>query len=132
MNTLHRLAGPSTRHFGLARRSALALALGIGCWSALAQTAPVVPAPASPVAPAAGGVVSSALTAPLFYQLLLGELNVRAGEPGTGYSFILDAARKQRDPLLYRRAVEVALQARSGEAALTAARAWSDDMPGQL
>mgnify|MGYP000860357047 CR=1 FL=1 len=130
MNTLHRLAGPSTRHFGLARRSALALALGIGCWSALAQTAPVVPAPASPVAPAAGGVVSSALTAPLFYQLLLGELNVRAGEPGTGYSFILDAARKQRDPLLYRRAVEVALQARSGEAALTAARAWSDDIPG--
>ncbi len=80
--------------------------------------------------PASGNVVNSALNAPLFYQLLLGELNVRAGEPGTGYSFILDAARKQRDPQLYRRAVEVALQARSGDAALAAARAWIQELPG--
>ena len=130
MNTLHRIAGPSTRHSLLVRRSALALALSVVCWSALAQTAPAVPVQAPAVASTPAGVVSSALTAPLFYQLLLGELNVRAGEPGTGYSFILDAARKQRDPQLYRRAVEVALQARSGEAALTAARAWSADIPG--
>ncbi len=130
MNTLHRIAGQSTRHSLLVRRSALAFALSVGCWSALAQTAPAVPAQAPAVASTPAGVVSSALTAPLFYQLLLGELNVRAGEPGTGYSFILDAARKQRDPQLYRRAVEVALQARSGEAALTAARAWSADIPG--
>ncbi len=80
--------------------------------------------------PGPGNVVNSALNAPLFYQLLLGELNVRAGEPGTGYSFILDAARKQRDPQLYRRAVEVALQARSGDAALAAARAWIQELPG--
>jgi tetratricopeptide (TPR) repeat protein len=75
-------------------------------------------------------VVNSALNAPLFYQLLLGELNVSAGEPGTGYSLILDAARRQKDPELYRRAVDVALQARSGEAALTAARAWAQEIPG--
>jgi tetratricopeptide (TPR) repeat protein len=75
-------------------------------------------------------VVNSGLNAPLFYQLLLGELNVRAGDPGTAYSLILDAARKQRDANLYRRAVEVALQARSGDAALTAARAWSQELPG--
>ena len=68
---------------------------------------------------------NSNLSAPLFYQLLLGELNVSSGEPGTGYSLILDAARKQNDPALFRRAVEIALQARSGDAALTAARAWS-------
>jgi hypothetical protein len=43
-----------------------------------------------------------------------------ARRPGAGYSLILDAARKQRDPALYRRAVEVALQARSGDAALAA------------
>ena len=61
--------------------------------------------------------------------LLLGELNVQAGEPGNGYSLILDAARKQRDALLYRRAVDVALQARSGDAALSAARAWAQDLP---
>lgn len=81
------------------------------------------PAPSEPV-------VNSGLTAPLFYQLLLGELNVRDGEPGTGYSLILDAARKQRDANLYRRAVDVALQARSGDAALAAARAWSQELPG--
>lgn len=133
MNTLHRIAGTSTWPSELVRRSALALALSACSWSVTAQTAP--PAPKAPatapaVAPKTEGVVGSALTAPLFYQLLLGELNVRAGEPGTGYSFILDAARKQRDPQLYRRAVEVALQARSGEAALTAARAWSEEIPG--
>ena len=74
-------------------------------------------------------VVNSALNASLFYQLLLGELNVRLGEAGTGYSRILDAARQQKDPQLYRRAVEVALQARSGEAALAAARTWAQALP---
>jgi tetratricopeptide (TPR) repeat protein len=77
-------------------------------------------------------VTNSALTAPLFYQLLLGELNVTAGEPGTGYSLILDAARKQNDALLYRRAVDIALAARSGDAALAAARAWAQAIPGSL
>jgi tetratricopeptide (TPR) repeat protein len=75
-------------------------------------------------------VVNSSMGAPLFYQLLLGELNAAAGEPGTGYSLILDAARKQSDPALFRRAVEIALQARSGDAALSAARAWSQSIPG--
>ena len=130
MNTLHRAKGPSTQHAGLVRKSALAVALAACFWSAAAQTAPTVPAPTQVATPGTGEVVNSALNAPLFYQLLLGELNVRAGEPGTGYSFILDAARKQRDPLLYRRAVEVALQARSGEAALAAARAWTEELPG--
>ena len=68
---------------------------------------------------------SSALDAPLFYQLLLAELQARQGDPGAGYSLMLDAARRQQDPQLYRRAVEIALGARAGEAALTAARAWS-------
>jgi tetratricopeptide (TPR) repeat protein len=75
-------------------------------------------------------VTNSSLGAPLFYQLLLGELNVTAGEAGTGYSLILDAARKQNDALLFRRAVDIALEARSGEAALAAAKAWSQAIPG--
>jgi len=45
--------------------------------------------------------VSSALDSELFYQLLLGELNARDGEPGTGYSLLLDAARKTGDSRLY-------------------------------
>lgn len=76
--------------------------------------------------------MNSSLDAQLFYQLLLGELNVQQDDPGTGFSLYLDAARKQRDPQLFRRAVEVALQARSGEAALTAARSWSKAIPESI
>lgn len=73
--------------------------------------------------------VSSALNSELFYQLLLGELNARDGEQSTGYSLILDAARKTNDPRLYQRAVDIALQARSGDSALQAARAWKQAIP---
>jgi tetratricopeptide (TPR) repeat protein len=72
---------------------------------------------------------NSALTAPLFYQLLLGELNLSVGDPGLGFNLLLNAARKQHDPDLYQRAVDAALQNRSGDAALEAARAWSKDLP---
>ncbi len=71
----------------------------------------------------------SALDAVLFYQLLLGELNVRQGSPGAGFSLILDAARKTRDPALFQRAVDMALQARSGDAALQAAQTWKREIP---
>ena len=65
----------------------------------------------------------------MFYQLLLGELNAIGGESGTGFSLILDAARKSKDPVLFQRAVDLALQSRSGEAALQAARTWKQVIP---
>ena len=73
--------------------------------------------------------VPTALDAELFYQLLLGEITARGDEPAAGYSLILDAARKTNDPALYQRAVDVAFQSRSGEAALQAARAWRQAVP---
>lgn len=79
-------------------------------------------------APAAAPA-SSALDGALFYQLLLGELSAQGGDPGTGYALLLDAARKTNDAQLYKRAVEIALQARSGDSALQAARAWRQAMP---
>ena len=66
----------------------------------------------------------------MFYQLLLGELQVRQGSAGAGFSLILDAARKTRDPALFQRAVDIALQARSGDAALQAAQTWKREIPG--
>jgi tetratricopeptide (TPR) repeat protein len=113
MNTLH--------------RTATLVLMGLAFGAAAQPVAPPKDAAASPAVEEA--VANSALNAPLFYQLILGELNVSAGEPGTGYSLILDAARKQKDPALYRRAVDVAVQARSGDAALTAARAWAQELP---
>lgn len=73
--------------------------------------------------------ITSAMDSELFYELLLGELNAREGEPGAAYSLILDAARKTNDARLFQRAVDIALQARSGDSALLAARAWKQALP---
>ena len=72
---------------------------------------------------------NSAMTGELLYEILLGELNLRQGEPAAGFALLLDAARKTNDVVLYARAVDVALQARSGDGALIAARAWSQAAP---
>ena len=73
--------------------------------------------------------VNSRMDAPLFYQLLLGEISFREGDPGAGFSFTLDAARRANDADLYKRAADMALQARSGEPALQAAKAWKQAFP---
>src|SRR5512145_2731174 len=77
-------------------------------------------------------VANSALDAPLFYQLLIGEMELRSGQPGMAYQVLLDAARKTRDEALFRRATEVALQQRAGEQALAATQAWRTALPGSL
>ena len=71
----------------------------------------------------------SGLNAELFYQLLIGEISVRGDQPGEGFSLMLDAARKTNEAKLYERAVEIAIQARSGDSALQAARAWRSAQP---
>lgn len=77
----------------------------------------------------AGSPAPTALDAELFYQLLLGELNAADTEPGAGYSLILDAARKTNDAALYQRAVDIAFESRSADAALQAALAWKQAQP---
>lgn len=72
---------------------------------------------------------NSTMTGELLYEILLGELNLRQGEAVAGFSLLLDAARKSNDAQVYDRAVEIALQARSGDGALMAARAWSQAWP---
>ena len=102
------------------RRNAIAALIAALCANAAwAQTAESASAPAA----------SSELSAELFYQLLLGELNAIGGEPGVGFSLMLDAARKTDDPRLYKRATDIALRGRSGESALQAARAWRTAQP---
>ncbi|HEV7915557.1 MAG TPA: hypothetical protein VGP22_17465, partial [Albitalea sp.] len=74
----------------------------------------------------------SRLDSQLFYQLLIGEMELRTGEAGAAYEVVLDAARKTRDEQLYRRATDIALQARAGEQALAAAQAWRGELPESL
>jgi tetratricopeptide (TPR) repeat protein len=111
----------------LAAASAMLAMLALPPTPATAQ-APV--AAAAPItAPATEPPANSGLDAPLFYQLLIGEMELRGGEPGTAYQVILDAARRTGDGALFRRAVEIALQARAGEQALQAVRAWRTAQP---
>ena len=128
---------------GLAPRRAIPVAAwavllcAAALWAAPAasQTAPPAPAAPQPAAstPAAGTatapVDSSRLDSELFYQLMLGEMNVTNGDAGTGFSLLLDAARKTNDARLYERALDIALAARSGDAALQASRAWRQAQP---
>ena len=78
-------------------------------------------APAVAAEPPLPKVENSALDAQLFYQLLLSEIELRSGQAGTAYQLMLDAARRGKDEQLFRRATEMALQARSGVPPLSAA-----------
>jgi tetratricopeptide (TPR) repeat protein len=68
----------------------------------------------------------------LFYQLLIGELALTQGDAGTAYDWLLDAARRTKDEGLFRRSVDIAWQARAGEQALAASRAWRLARPESL
>ncbi|MBS0509282.1 MAG: tetratricopeptide repeat protein [Proteobacteria bacterium] len=110
------------------RFAALVCAIAAGALPAQAQTKKPA-APASVESEEQESDANAALTAELFYELLLGEMTTSSGDPGTGYNLILDAARRSGDPQLYRRATDIALQARSGDSALAAARAWQQALP---
>ena len=77
-------------------------------------------------------VENSKLDRQLFYQLLIGEIQQRDGEPGEAYQIILDAARRSPDDQLLRRATDIAVQARAGDQALQAVRAWRQALPQSL
>ena len=112
-----RFCSPRPARFGVV---ALAAAIAV-------PIASVGQASASTVAPPSAATAvpgNSSLDALLFYQLLIAELELKAGRVGNAYQVLLDAAKRQGDDLLFQRAVEIALQARAGEQALAAAVAW--------
>ena len=104
--------------------------------SAPTSPAPIVEPAGTPAAGASAKVSpasearASALTAELFFDVLVGELSARSGDPADGAALVFEAAKRTRDPRLYQRTVELALQTRSGETALAAARAWKQAEPG--
>ena len=100
------------------RHVACAAALLLGL-QAHAQEATAPPEAATPP-------THSAMDAPLFYQLLIGELELSGGQPGVAFQVLLDAARRTGDEELFKRVVNIALQARAGDQALMAARSWGE------
>ncbi len=108
----------------------LALLCAVGPMPASAQAAQ--PAEAAAVPAGAEPVTRSALDAQLFYQLLIGEIELRRGQPGVAFEVLMDAARRTRNEALFRRAADIALQARAGDRALAAVRAWRQAVPDSL
>ena len=102
-----------------ARASALATALIAALFSAGALAA--TPEPSK--------VQNSALDAPLFFELLLGEIELGEGEVGGAYQRLLAVARRTKDEQLFKRATDVALQARAGDQALSSTLAWREALP---
>ena len=86
-------------------------------------------APASPAQGPDQGVAVSSLDGPLFYQLLVAEIELRSGRPGVAFEVVLESARRNREAQLFQRAVDIALRARSGDRALVAVRAWRTSLP---
>jgi tetratricopeptide (TPR) repeat protein len=82
--------------------------------------------------PAVENPDNSNLDGELFYQLLVSEMSAQSGDNGSAYGLMLNAARKANSAKLYERAVEIALRARSGEAALDAAQAWARAFPSSV
>jgi tetratricopeptide (TPR) repeat protein len=110
----------------------LVAAAALACMApaALAQQ-PVAP-PAPPAATPAPPSQNSILDDRLFYQLLVGEIALTQGDLGTAYTWIVDAARRTRDDGLFRRSIDIAIQARNADQALAAARAWRLARPENL
>ena len=57
-------------------------------------------------------------------------LSAQSGDSGAAYSLFLDSARKANSARLYERAIQVAISARNGDAALQATQAWIRAFPG--
>ena len=126
---LHRAKGAARKLAALAAGAALTLAT-----QAQPKAVPPALAPQTPTETraAAAPVNNSSIDSQLFYQLLVGELELSQGDAGTSYQVLLDAARKTRDERLFRRATDVALQAQAGDQALAAVRAWRQAVPASI
>ncbi len=122
-----RLAALNVPRATLSAAALAVMVLGHAAWAA-----PVAKPAASPEATASEPPrvpEQSSLDGQLFYQLLIAEIQANGGDAGSAYQLYLDAARRHQNGQLYQRAVEIALRARAGEQALSAAKSWRQALP---
>ena len=74
-------------------------------------------------------VENSYLDGRLLFQLLQAEFALREGEAGEAVELMLQAARINKDDALFRRALQIAVEAGSGDKALSITRSWRQAMP---
>ena len=118
------------RATGLLAGLGLALLLPAGAWAQKAAAAPpAAPASVPTIPMPATKVENSYLTGTLLKQLLEAELTMREGQPGNAIELMLQAARDNKDDALYRRALQMAVEAGAGDKALGITRSWRETMP---
>ena len=102
-----------------------------GCtWAPQAWSQTPAAAASAPESAASGSAFeNSDLDASLFYQLLIGEIELSASEGSTAFLVMLDAATKTKNEQLYKRAVDMALQVRAGGQALIVVQSWRKALP---
>jgi tetratricopeptide (TPR) repeat protein len=118
-------AGPKPLHQRPARILLATALAGLLNAAALAADAP----PAPPAAAASGASANSAMDAALFLDVLAAELEAQNGELGDAYGRMLLSARRSHDEGLFQRAVELAIAAKAGDKALSAAKLWRSTLP---
>jgi len=74
-------------------------------------------------------VENSYLDGPLLYQLLLAEFALRENQPADAVELMLEAARRNKDDTLFRRALQIAVEAGAGDKALAITRSWRQTLP---
>ncbi len=124
-------------YYGLMLHLFRILAIGLSGTFAAGSLLAAPQTPAQPPAHANGATAPATLPpalldATLFYEILLGEIATREGDPATGYALLLEAARHSNDERVFQRSTDIALQARAGDQALAAAQAWKQAWPQSL
>jgi hypothetical protein len=102
--------------------SLIAVAAAPGDGHAQSAAAPK-PTEAAPAAPGSAEAVDE-LTPEVLYRILVGDVAMQRGDAALAARAYFEAAKDARDPVLARRATEVALFARQRTLALEAARLW--------
>jgi thioredoxin-like negative regulator of GroEL len=90
------------------------------------------PAGAEPVPEAVSERATEQLTAPLLYDVLLGEIAGQRGLLDISGASYLEASQNSRDPRIAERALKILIYAKQSELALQAARRWVELAPENL
>ena len=125
-----RTPGAACRHLLLGLGLALLLPVGALAQQRASAQPPSAPASVPTIPPESRPVVeNSYLDGHLLYQLLAAEFALRESEPGEAIELMLQAARNNKDDALFRRALQIAVEAGAGDKALTITRSWRQTMP---
>ena len=117
------MASPIAIHSPRSLLFVILAAAAVGAGDVRAQTADPKPPDAAVAAPD-NPVAIDELTPEVLYRILVGDVAMQRGDAALAARAYFEAAKDARDPVLARRATEIALFARQRTLALEAAKLW--------